>query len=306
MKIRRILDYLESNEIDCKYYGDLESEVIGYSSLKNYKTGSLTWIGRLNAVPARNDFDALQLVVVEEGLNINVKNGLYVKNSKEIFFSIIEDLFENKRELPELGQGCYIGSDVVLGEGVKIGHNCVLDGDITIGNGTVIYNNVNIVNHVVIGKNCVIQSGVSIGHDGFGYSEDEFGNKKMVVHHGGVAIGNDVYISANSVIQRGTIDDTIIESGTKIDTLCHIAHNVHIGKKNGIVTLSALYGSCETGENCYIASGIIKDNTKIGNNVQIGVNAVVMNDVGNDMVLIGTPAKKLRDKIPYVPDKGTT
>ncbi len=70
---------------------------------------------------------------------------------------------------------------------------CVLDGDIRIGDNTVIYNNVNIVNRVTIGKDCVIQSGVSIGHDGFGYSEDEYNHKTMIPHHGGVVIGDNVY-----------------------------------------------------------------------------------------------------------------
>ena len=76
-----------------------------------------------------------------------------------------------------------------------------------------------IVNKVSIGSNCVIQSGVVIGHDGFSYSEDPERNKRMIKHHGGVVIGNDVFVGSNTAIARGTIDDTVIGDGTKIDTL---------------------------------------------------------------------------------------
>ncbi len=102
-------------------------------------------------------------------------------------------------------------------------------------------------------------------------------------------------ISANTVIQRGTIDDTVIEAGTKIDTLCHIAHNVHFGNNNSLITMTAMYGSSETGQNCYIASSIVKDNISIENQVQVGMNSVAMSNTGDSQVLVGTPARKLRD-----------
>lgn len=289
--IKDILDYLDNLNISYKFYGDKKLVISGFSSLKHYQIGTLTWLGRQGAIPENLNENNITLAIIQNGIDSKIKNRIITEESKRAFFSTIESLFEETEVLPEIGYGTYIGKNVRIGENVKIGHNCSLDGNIVIGDNTIIYNNVNIINKVSIGNNCVIQSGVSIGHDGYGFSEDQSGKKYMIKHHGGVTIKDNVYISSNTVIQRGTIDDTIIEEGTKIDTLCHIAHNVHLGKNNALVTLTGMYGSSVTGENCYIASAIIKDNISIGNHVQVGMSSTVMKNTDDDVIVIGTPAK---------------
>ena len=107
-------------------------------------------------------------------------------------------------------------------------------------------------------------------------------------------IGDDVFIASNCVINRGNIDDTVIDNGMKIDAQCQISHNVRIGKNSALVSGSRLYGSVKTGENVYIASAIIKNQLVIGNNATIGMGSVVLDNVDDNTVVVGTPARKIR------------
>ena len=118
--------------------------------------------------------------------------------------------------------------------------------------------------------------------------------QRMPSHYGGVEIGKSVYIGTGSTISRGTIDDTLIGDETSIDALCQVSHNCILGKKNTLVSGTYLYGSVETGDNVYIASSVIMNQIKLGDNVTVGMNSVVMSDVGTGLTVFGTPAKAQR------------
>ena len=182
-----------------------------------------------------------------------------------------------------------------IGKYVRIGHNCSIDGDITIGDNTKIANNVVISNRVIIGSNCEIQSLSVIGEDGFGYSEDEEHKKVMVKHYGGVMIGDDVFIGSHVNIARGTIDNTVIESGVKIAPTTHIGHN-NIIERNSTVICSQLFGSVHTKENAYITSSVIRNQCTIGAYATVGMGSVVTKDVDDKKTVIGAPARELTRK----------
>ena len=150
------------------------------------------------------------------------------------------------------------------------------------------------INKVKVGSNCIIHSGTVIGHDDFSYTEDQYHNKTMIKHYGGVDIGKNVFIGANSVINRGTIDDTVINEGCKIDAFCHISHNVRLGEKSSLISGTRLYGSVKTGGNVYIASAIVKNQLTIEENAVIGMGSVVLTDTDKNAVVAGIPAKPLR------------
>lgn len=193
-----------------------------------------------------------------------------------------------------MGQFTYISPRVKLGKDVRIGHNCTLDGDITVGDGTVIWNNVVIVNRVAVGKNCEIQSGAVIGHDGFGYTEDETGKKRMIKHLGGVFIGNNVLISSNVCVCRGTIDDTVICDGAKVDNMCHIAHNCVLKEDVALAYPCWLGGSTHIGKNGYLASATVRDHAVIGEGSFVGLGAVVVKNVETNTIVAGIPAKPFK------------
>lgn len=292
VNIEEIKDYLVKNDIDFKYFGNEELIVEGFSSLNNYKGDTITWCKSPTAVPS--DVEKYSLVIIGENCKGIFGNSLCVENPKKVFFLIVDFFFGNEEEIPVIGNGTYISPNVKIGKNVKIGHNCTLAGNVIIGDNTMIYNNVNIINKVIIGNNCVIHSGTNIGHDDFSYTEDDSFNKSMVKHYGGVKIGDNVFIASNCIINRGTIDDTEICDGVKIDAQCHISHNVHIGKNSALVSGSRLYGSVKTGENVYIASAIIKNQLVIGDNAVVGMGSVVLSNVDDNAVVVGSPAKRIR------------
>lgn len=149
---------------------------------------------------------------------------------------------------------------------------------------------------VKIGCNTIIHSGVVIGTDGFGYFDNEDGLHEKVEHFGGVSIGDNVEIGANTCIDRGTLDDTYIGNNVKIDNLCHIAHNVTIEENSMVIALSMLGGSSTLKKNVYIAPGVmVMNQVTIGERSLAGMGAVVIKDVQNNKVVIGVPAKELRE-----------
>lgn len=291
LKISEILAFLEQEGLPFTFSGNADETVEGFSSLSHYKSGTFTWVKTQENIPAGFDCSAVTLAIVSEDETDNFPNAIETPQSKRAFFSTIEHFYGEPEERPAIGQFTYISPKVKLGKNVRIGHNCTLDGDITIGDDTVIWNNVVIVNRVTIGERCEIQSGCVIGHDGFGYTEDGNHAKTMVKHFGGVTIGDEVLISSGSCVCRGTIDDTRIEQGTKIDTLCHIAHNVQIGQNVSLISGTLTYGSSRLCENAYIASGIIRNQCTVGENAIVGMGAVVTKDVPADTTVIGNPAK---------------
>ena len=150
---------------------------------------------------------------------------------------------------------------------------------------------------IVIGNNCDIKPSAVLGNDGFGFEPDENGDLIFFPHFGNVIVGDNVRIGSHVCIDRGNMDDTIINSGVKIDNLVHIAHNVNIGQNTLVVAGSIICGSVKIGKNCFIgANSTIKQKIKIGNNVTIGAGAVVLTNIPDNEIWVGNPAKFLKYK----------
>ena len=139
----------------------------------------------------------------------------------------------------QIHESAYVGPQCVLGAGAVIGANTVLKSRVTVSEGC------------VVGERCILHPGVVIGADGFGFAPSG-GQWEKIEQLGGVRIGNDVEIGANTCIDRGALDDTIIEDGVKIDNLVQIAHNVHIGAHTVIAGNTGIAGSARIGKHCQI------------------------------------------------------
>jgi len=139
------------------------------------------------------------------------------------------------------------GSDV--GENVYIGPGCVVGPDCVVGDDARLIANVTLVRRVRIGRRSIIHPGAVIGSDGFGNAQTPDGWIK-VPQYGGVIIGDDVEIGANTTVDCGALDDTIIQDGVRIDNLCMIAHNVHVGAHTAMAAMSGIAGSAVIGKRC--------------------------------------------------------
>ena len=295
MKIKTITQWLSENNYEYVFNGDEETEVTGFCSLKLYESDKITWIKKKENYEKIEDKSSIRIAVVQAGLNLNIPNQIIADNSKEVFFAILHNFWGVERQKGFIGSGTYISPDAEVDSSAYIGYNCSIIGKVKIGANTVIENNVSINNEVIIGDNCLIHSGVVIGADGFGFAFGEDGRPIKVEHFGGVVIGDCVEIGANTCIDRGTIDNTIIYDDVKIDNLVHIAHNSILNRGAVVVCLSAICGSAELGENCYVApGGIVKNQLSIGKNALVGMGAVVTKPVDDYAVVAGVPAKEIR------------
>lgn len=299
LKLSEIFDFLYETNQKFIYYGNNELSINGFCSLKNMREKSITWIKKFDNYDISIIDKLLDLLIVTdnkcfEEAKINGYNVISCENPKEVFFSILTHFFQTSKKA-KIEKNSTVLTDRI-GNNVSIGYNCYICKDVTIADNVLIKNNVVIECETKIGLNSTINSGVVIGTDGFGYYKNKDGSIFNVPHFGGVAIGKFVDIGANTCIDRGTIDDTIIEDNVKIDNLCHIAHNVHIKENSYVIALSMLGGSCLLEKNSYIAPGsLLMNQIAIGENSMVGMGAVVTKDVEANKVVVGVPAKVIRD-----------
>lgn len=174
-----------------------------------------------------------------------------------------------------IGANAVIGQHVKIGSNVSIGPGCVIGDFVEIGEHALLAANVTLYHKVKIGKRTSIASGAVIGSDGFGFANQQ--NKwHKVPQLGSVVIGDDVDIGANTTIDRGAMEDTIIENGVKLDNLIQVGHNVCIGENTIIAGCTAIAGSTTIGKNCMIGGSVcFAGHIHVHDNVMItGMTAV--------------------------------
>jgi UDP-3-O-[3-hydroxymyristoyl] glucosamine N-acyltransferase len=189
-----------------------------------------------------------------------------------------------------------IGDGAIVADGASIGPGAVVGPRCRVGESTRIHANVTLVEDVRIGKRCIIHPGAVIGCDGFGNAWSDTGWVK-VPQIGGVEIGDDVEIGANTTIDRGSIEDTVIGNGVRLDNLIQIAHNVRIGEHTAMAAQSGVSGSTVIGKRCMFAgqSGLVGHIT-ICDDVVIGGATMVSKDIREPGFYTASfPAEKDRD-----------
>lgn len=301
LTIGDICSCLQCEQKNYQYFGKESLMVTGYCSLNNIKPNSITWIKHIDLydiTKLSKEYDMLIVTEQAEPSRFDGYNVIVCANPKEIFFGILEAFFA-KKEIASIESDSYVET-TNIGKNVSIGHHCHISKNVVIGDDVVIHDNVIIKSQTVIGSRTIINAGVVIGTDGYGYYTDSDGKHHKVPHFGGVTIGSDVEIGANTCIDRGTLDNTIIGNNVKIDNLCHIAHNVQIGNNVLLIALSMIAGSAIIQNNVYIAPcAAIMNQIVIEEDAFIGMGAVVTKNVEKNKVVTGFPARTLRDNKQY-------
>lgn len=192
-----------------------------------------------------------------------------------------------------IGPHCVLEDGVVIGAGTQLAAGCFVGGGSRIGSGGVIHPNVVICPGVAIGDRVMLHPGVVIGSDGFGFAGDE-GEWLKVPQLGDVRIGNDVEIGANTTIDRGTLDSTVIEDGVKLDNQIQVAHNVHIGAHTVIAGCTGISGSVRIGRHCMIGGGAgLVGHIEIADDVTVTGMTLVTQSIGRPGVYSsGLPAQE--------------
>lgn len=191
-----------------------------------------------------------------------------------------------------IGAFAYLGEQVVIGNNVKIFPNAYIGNNVRIGDHSIIHPGVKLYHDCVVGSHVVIHAGTVIGSDGFGFAPQADGSFKKVPQIGNVVIEDYVEIGSNATIDRATIGSTVIHSGSKLDNLIQIAHNVEVGNNTVIAAQAGVSGSTKIGNNVMIGgqAGIvghiqIADGSKI--NAQSGVSKSIK---APNTAVTGTPA----------------
>jgi UDP-3-O-[3-hydroxymyristoyl] glucosamine N-acyltransferase len=195
-----------------------------------------------------------------------------------------------------VGPGAYIGANVKIGAHSFVGTNSVVEENVTIGENTTLHPLSYIGHSCIIGNRCEVLPQACIGSEGYGYAHDEKGNHYRIPHSGKVILHDDVHVGAATCIDRGTIEDSIIGQGTKIDNQCHLAHNSIIGK-NGLITAQfGMAGSTTIGDN-FITGGktSVTGHISIANNVGIAGMSGVTKSIEEPGQYGGFPLQKMQD-----------
>lgn len=293
--------------------GDLEGEgatvITGVSGIKEATAGDITFLANPKYYPLLEKTLA-SAVIVPRDTQTDFKPIVRVENSSLAFTKVVSLFSPSEIRQPKgIHPSAVLGKNVKLGVDVSVGPCAVVEDEAEIGDRTVIYAgcfigaqakvgtdasiypNVSIRERVTIGSRAIIHSGTVIGSDGFGFVTVE-GRHQKIPQTGTVEIGDDVEIGANVSIDRARFGKTVIGSGTKIDNLVQIAHNVVIGENSIIVAQAGISGSTTLGKNVILAGQVgVVGHIHIADNAVIMAQSGVSKSVPENSVMWGYPAK---------------
>lgn len=267
--LRQIADFLAA-----EFIGDPGVVIDGIGSLEHAKVNQISFLQNPRLSNHLKTTNASAIIVKKEDYSQEISRNFIFVQEPYLAYAKISSLFDDTPEMPlgihptaiigkdcviannvDIGPYCVIGNKVQIGGGARIETGAVIGDEAVIGEKTRLCAHVTIYHKVKIGKRTLLHSGVVIGADGFGNANDR-GVWHKIYQLGTVIIGDDVEIGANTTIDRGAIEDTIIENGVRIDNLVQIGHNVKIGAHTAIAGCVGIAGSTTIGKYCMIGGAV--------------------------------------------------
>lgn len=298
-------------DLGCAYSVEKSSrsekiEITGVSSLEKATENDLTFCSTVGTEGVTSILNTKAGVVLcqrdMEGMVFPKRNKaqsfIFLDNPRLIYIQIVNRLYK-KKKLIGISPSAIISKSATIAPNCYIGNYCTVGDNCEIADNTVIYDRVSILQETMIGKNCIIQPGVTIGADGFAFERHNSSLElESFPHMGGVIIRDNVEIFSNCSIARGSLSDTVIGKGTKLDALVHVAHNVIIGENCELTAGTIIGGSTIIGNSCWTGlNSTLKHKIKIGNKVIIGCGASVIHNVPDEDIVAGVPAKSIKHKV---------
>lgn len=280
---------------------DNDVKIHRVGSLALAKTGAISFFNNTKYIAQLRETKASAVILKPEHANLT-DLPFIISDNPYAYFAKVSQLLnpEQTREVGvhqsavidasvDIPKSCNIAAKVVieknvfLGKGVSIGAGCVVERDAILGDYTRLEANVTIKHGSQIGKHCHLYSGAIIGNDGFGYAEEVVEGQAQWVkipQVGHAVLKDNVDIGANTTVDRGAIDDTIIEEGVKIDNLVQIAHNCHIGAHTVIAGCVGIAGSARLGKYCKIGgAAMILGHLSIVDHVTISPGSMITRSI---------------------------
>ncbi|MBT8442012.1 MAG: UDP-3-O-(3-hydroxymyristoyl)glucosamine N-acyltransferase [Gammaproteobacteria bacterium] len=292
----------------CELRGDPDVEVSHVATLANANGGSVSFLANAAYRDQLAETRAAAVILGPDDVDACPAAALIAKNPYAVYAHVASELHPPPSlvagvhstasvargatvpESCEVAPGAVVESGALLGERVYVGPNTFVGRGSRLGDDTRLMCNVSVYHGVRIGARCIIHSGAVIGADGFGIAQDSTGWTK-VPQIGGVDIGDDVEIGANTTVDRGAIDDTVIGNGAKLDNQIQIAHNVTIGEHTAMAALTGVSGSSSIGARCLIGgASIVAGHLSICDDVMLAAGTGVASAISEPGAYGGFPA----------------
>jgi len=301
---------LLATRLGCEFDGDADCLITGVATLQDAVSGQLSFLAssKYRAYLAETTASVVVLSLQDRDVcpvNVLISSDPYLtyaratqllypdeRHSGGVHPTAVIDGAAEVDATAWVAAHCLIGPGVIVGANTQIGAGCILDHDISVGRDSRLMANVTIHGHATLGERCVIQPGAVIGSDGFGYANDS-GAWVKIPQVGGVVLGDDVEVGANTTIDRGAMSDTIIGEGVKLDNQIQIAHNVHIGEHTAIAGCTGIAGSTHIGKHCAIGGHVgIVGHLTIADGVKISAKTFVSQSIqASGFYSSGTPVE---------------
>ena len=282
-----------ANHIGARIVGDKGLKISGLATLQDATTGELSFLSNSKYLQFLENTKASAVIVDPDAAEGCPVDALVVEHPY-IAYAKLSKLFDRSMSKnigvhpsAVIAKSCALGNDVSIGanvvieervnisSGVTIGAGSYIGADCSIGDYSTLNPNVTLYHGVRMGRRCIIHSGTVIGSDGFGFANHQ-GRWEKIHQLGGVIVGDDVEVGANTCIDRGALSDTVIGNGVKLDNHIQIAHNVVIGEHTAIAGSAGVAGSTEIGSYCTVGgAAAITGHIKIVDHVHVSGMAMV-------------------------------
>lgn len=286
--LQQLADYLGAS-----HRGDNTLQISSVASLEDAQQGDICFVGSDKYLKALEQSAASAVIIREDLLPATSLPAIIVDNPRAAYARLVSYLYPELKPAAgihpsavidpsaRVADTATIAAQVVIEAGaeiagdVRIDAGCFVGRGSRIGRGTHLYPNVTIYHQCTLGEYCIMHASSVVGSDGFGFEYDQ-GEWIKIPQIGGVVIGNAVEIGACSVVDRGALQDTVIEDGVKLDNHVQIAHNVHVGEHTVMSRGVGIAGSTRIGKHCLFAGMTgVKDHIEIADNVTVTAMSMV-------------------------------